>query len=290
MNLSRSFAFLATASLAAALAIGGCKANNNAPATSQSAQPAQSAPSSTPDASQPSSGQAPPPPSGQAPPPPSGRAGAPPAAAPSYGAPPPPPAAPAGSQQAYAPAPPPPPAVVSLPAGTEIQVRLDSDLGSGISHAGDAFSATVAQDVLVDGQVVIPREARADGVVVDAKSLGHFKGGALLSIRLDRVTTRWGSYPVESSSISRAEKGKGKRTGLFAGGGAAFGALIGGLAGGGKGALIGGLAGAGAGTAGGAMTGNKQIMLPAETLLTFRLEHSVHISEQGQQDPSLQQR
>jgi hypothetical protein len=66
---------------------------------------------------------------------------------------------------------------------------------------------------------------------------------------------------------------------LFAGGGGAFGALVGGLAGGGKGALIGGLAGAGAGTAGSAMTGNQQIFLPAETLLTFRLEHPVHVTQ-----------
>ena len=275
MNLSRSFAFLATVSLSAALFVGGCKANNNAPATNQSAQ---STPASTPDASQ----QAAAPASGQAAAPAGGQAGAAPAASG---------AAPAGgSQQASAPAPPPPPAVISLPEGTEIQVRLDSDLGSAISHAGDAFTATVANEVTANGQTIIPREARAEGVVVDAKPLGHFKGGALLSVRLERVTTRWGSYPVSTSSISRAEKGKGKRTGLFAGGGAAFGALVGGLAGGGKGAAIGALAGGGAGTAGGALTGNKQIMLPAETLLTFRLDHSVHITEQRQQDPSLQQR
>jgi hypothetical protein len=179
---------------------------------------------------------------------------------------------------------------VSLPEGTQLQVRLDSDLGSEISHAGDAFTATVAHDVAVHGQTVIPREARAEGVVEDAKPLGHFKGGALLSVRLERIHTRWGSYPVATSSISRAGKGKGKRTGLFAGGGAAFGALVGGLAGGGKGAAIGALAGGGAGTAGGALTGNKQIMLPAETVLTFQLEHSVHITEQAQQDPGLQQR
>jgi len=278
MNLSRSFAFFATVSLSAALVLGGCKANNNAPATSQTAQ---STPASTPDASQPAAA------SGQASAPAAGQAGAAPASAPAAS----PSSAPAGgSQQASAPAPPPPPAVISLPEGTEIQVRLDSDLGSGISHAGDSFTATVANDVTANGQTVIPREARAEGVVVDAKPLGHFKGGALLSVRLERVTTRWGSYPVQTGSISRAEKGKGKRTGLFAGGGAAFGALVGGLAGGGKGAAIGALAGGGAGTAGGAMTGNKQIMLPAETLLTFRLDHSVHITEQRQQDPSLQQR
>jgi hypothetical protein len=74
------------------------------------------------------------------------------------------------------------------------------------------------------------------------------------------------------------EKGKGKRTAVMAGGGGGLGALIGGLAGGGKGALIGGLVGAGAGTGGAAFTGNKEIVIPAETTLTFRLEHSVTVS------------
>lgn len=180
------------------------------------------------------------------------------------------------------PAAPPAPSAVELPAGTDLRVRLDQDLGSKISHAGDTFTATVEDPVVIDGQTVIPRGAQAEGAVIDAKPLGRFKGGAALSIRLERVTTKWGSYAVNTGTIARAEKGKGKRTGVMAGGGAGLGALIGGLAGGGKGALIGALAGGGAGTAGSAFTGNKQIMLPAETLLTFRLEHAVHITEQRQ--------
>jgi hypothetical protein len=116
--------------------------------------------------------------------------------------------------QAAPPAPqaPPPPAVIDLPAGTELRVRLDQDLGSKISHAGDSFTATVADPVEVDGHTVIPKDARAEGTVIDAKALGRFKGGAALELRLERVTTRWGSYPVATSTISRAEKGKGKRT------------------------------------------------------------------------------
>lgn len=184
-----------------------------------------------------------------------------------------------GQRQYAGPQAPPPPQSIDLPSGTRVRVRLDQDLGSKISQPGDSFTATIADDVLVNGQPVIARGSRADGTVIDAKPLGRFKGGALLSIRLDRVHTQWGSYPVETSSIERAEKGKGKRTALFAGGGAGLGALIGGLAGGGKGAAIGALAGGGAGTAGGAFTGNRQIVLPAETLLTFRLEQPVHITE-----------
>src|SRR5581483_5951404 len=104
---------------------------------------------------------------------------------------------------------PPPPQAIELPQGTNIRVRLDQDLGSKISNPGDSFQATVADDVMVDGKTVIEKGARADGEVVDAKPLGRFKGGAALAVKLDRVTTRYGSYPVETSSISRAENGKG---------------------------------------------------------------------------------
>jgi hypothetical protein len=188
---------------------------------------------------------------------------------------------PSGSAASQAPpSPAAPPAAIDLPAGSRIRVRLDQDLGSKISTPGQSFTATVAEDVVVNGQTVIAKDSRADGTVIDAKPLGHIKGGAYLSIRIDRVHTNWGSYPVETSSIDRAEKGKGKRTALMAGGGGAFGAIVGGLAGGGKGALIGAAAGGGAGTAGSAFTGNKQIVLPAETLLTFHLENPVHIVEQ----------
>ncbi len=264
MNFRPSFVLCASASLAITLSFAGCKSSTTPPAN-QANSPANSQPA----AGQPGSGE----PSSMQP------------SAPAQ------PGTPANQQQASAPAPPPPPAVITLPGGTPIRVRLDQDLGSKISQPGDSFSATVADDVLVNGTVVIPKEARADGTVIDAKPLGKFKGGAVLAIKLERVHTRWGSYPVATSTIDRAEKGKGKRSAAFIGGGAGLGALIGGIAGGGKGAAIGALAGGGAGTAGSAFSGNKQIVLPAETLLTFHLDHAVHITEQNRQDqPELQPR
>jgi hypothetical protein len=159
-------------------------------------------------------------------------------------------------------------------------VSLDQELGSKISQSGQSFTATVSKAVLVHGETVIPMGAHAAGTVTDAKALGKIKGEARLSVRLDKVHTKWGSYPVATADIDHLEKGKGKRTAIMGGGGAGVGAIIGGIAGGGKGALIGGLVGGGAGTATGAFTGNKQIVLPAETVLVFKLEHSVKVVQE----------
>jgi len=198
----------------------------------------------------------------------------------------------AAAAPAAAPAgPPPPPQTVVIPAGTHIAVTTGQELGSKISQSGQTFSATVATPVSVRGVTLIRAGASATGTVIDAKALGKIKGGATLSLRLDTVRAQGVTYQIASSTIDRAEKGKGKRSTGFIAGGAGGGALIGGLAGGGKGALIGGLIGAGAGTAGAAFTGNKEIVIPAETTLTFRLERSLTVpnpAASGQDAPPQQ--
>jgi hypothetical protein len=171
----------------------------------------------------------------------------------------------------------PAPQPIVVPAGTMLTVRLGEALGSKTSQAGQTFSATLAQPVDVDGKTVIPSGASAAGVVVDAKPLGRFKGAASLQVKLTSITVNGSEHPIETSSVVRSEKGKGKRTAAMIGGGAGLGALIGGLAGGGKGAAIGAAAGAGAGTAGTAFTGNKDVVLPAESALTFKLEQPLEL-------------
>lgn len=161
---------------------------------------------------------------------------------------------------------------VTIPAGTVLTVRLGQALGSKISSPGDSFNASLAAPVEVGGKTVIPSGSEARGTVTEAKALGKFKGGAVLQLKLNSITVNGAEHSIETSAMTRAEKGKGKRTAVIAGGGAAVGALIGGLAGGGKGAAIGALAGGGAGTAGAAYTGNKDIVLPAESAVTFKLE------------------
>ncbi len=164
-----------------------------------------------------------------------------------------------------------------VPAGTVLTVRLGQAVGSKISSAGETFTATVASPVEIDGRTAIPAGAAASGTVVDAKPLGRFKGGASLQLRLTSITVGGSDRAISTSSITRTESGKGKRTAIMAGGGAGLGALIGGLAGGGKGAAIGALAGGGAGTGGAAFTGNKDIVLPAESALTFKLSEPVEV-------------
>lgn len=175
--------------------------------------------------------------------------------------------------------PPPAPAALVIPAGAHISIRTNEALGSKISQAGDTFTATVVRPIVIDGQTAIPAGARATGVVEEAKALGRFKGAAYLELRLETVRVNGGSYQTHSNGLERAEKGKGKRSAGFIGGGAGLGALIGGIAGGGKGALIGGLVGGGAGTAGAGLTGKKNIFIPAESTLTFRLTRAVRISQ-----------
>jgi hypothetical protein len=166
---------------------------------------------------------------------------------------------------------------VMVPAGTMLTVRLGQAVGSKISQPGQSFSATLATPVEVEGKTAIPAGATASGSVVDAKPLGRFKGGARLQLKLTSISVNGADRPIETSSVVRTEKGKGKRTAGMIGGGAGLGALIGGLAGGGKGAAIGAVAGAGAGTAGTAFTGNKEIVLPAESALSFKLEQPLEV-------------
>jgi hypothetical protein len=165
----------------------------------------------------------------------------------------------------------------TVPAGDHIVIRLGSTISSKRNNPGDAFSGTVAEPVTVNGQTLIPEGSAATGTVADAKALGRFKGGAVLRIVLSSVTVNGKNYKVETAAVSHSLKGKGKRSAVAIGGGAGLGAIIGGIAGGGKGAAIGAAAGAGAGTAGAAFTGNKDIVLPAESAVSFKLLQPLEI-------------
>ncbi len=164
------------------------------------------------------------------------------------------------------------PRVVTAPAGSRVAVTLTETLKASTSNVGDGFTGVLAEPLVSrGGGTVFARGTRVAGTVVASKGRGRFKGAGALGIELTSI----GGVRVSTSEYEKEEKGRGKRTGALIGGGGGLGAIIGGLAGGGKGALIGGLAGAGAGTAGAAYTGNHDVTIPSESLITFRLSKSV---------------
>jgi hypothetical protein len=121
------------------------------------------------------------------------------------------------------------------------------------------------------GRLAIPAGSAVVGRVNHVKKAGRFKGAAELSLALSSVTVNGHTYNIVTEYFDRTSTGKGKRTTVMIAGGTGVGAAIGGLAGGGKGAAIGALAWAAAGTVG-AMTGNRDIELPAESVLSFKLD------------------
>ena len=178
---------------------------------------------------------------------------------------------PAQAPPVVTPVEPPKPQPMVIPAGTVLTVRTGQALSSKTSRAGQTFVAALAQPVTLNEKRALPAGAAVTGRVLSAKEKGKIKGEGELSVDLIRISVRGHTYSIHTNALDSTVKGKGTRTAVTTGGGAAAGALVGGVAGGGRGAGIGALVGAGAGLVGGALTGNKQIEVPAETELSFTL-------------------
>ena len=170
---------------------------------------------------------------------------------------------------------------VAVPAGTEIAIVLDQSISSERATSGDPFDASIAAPVVVDGKTVIPKGAHVQGIIVEARASGRLKGVARLRLALNSVEVAGKSYDLQTTSLTRSGQNHDKRNWTLIGGGTGAGAAIGALAGGGKGAAIGAAVGAGAGTATAAATGKKDILLPAESRLNFKLSQPVSIEVKG---------
>ncbi len=160
-------------------------------------------------------------------------------------------------------------AAQSIPTGTKITVRCSTELSSATAKAGTKWDGVLAQDLKVGGKTLAKSGDPVRGTVTSAKSSGRLHAPGQLTVRLSSVQVGGKTIALQSSSFHVAGKDQTKSSAIKAGGGTVVGALIGGLAGGGKGAAIGALAGAGAGTGLAAATGKREAVIKAESVITF---------------------
>lgn len=164
----------------------------------------------------------------------------------------------------------------TIPAGTVIKVRTDSAIPAKPA-ADSRFGASVSEDVKdSSGNILIPRGARARLVAVPTND------GKDTNLDLRSVNINGQSFLVQAAGQNNTPGGLGanKRTGIYVGGGAAVGAILGALLGGGKGAAIGAVLG-GAGGAGTQVLTGKNKELPAETELSYKLATAAQLTPAG---------
>lgn len=166
---------------------------------------------------------------------------------------------------------------LTVPSGTPVTVRLSTAVSSASNHAGDRFDAVLDSPLVVNGKTIAPAGAAVTGKVVAAEESGHLQHPGMIQIALDTITINNKAVPVTSSSVIARGASHNKRNLAWIGGSTAGGALIGGLAGGGKGALIGSAIGAGGGTTAAYATGKKDVGFGVERRLTFRITQPVTV-------------
>lgn len=189
---------------------------------------------------------------------------------------------PAGSSSVAPSAPPPPPPrVVTIPAGTSVQIQMIDSVDSATNKIGDTFLASLAAPIVVDNEVIIPKDADVQVKLASAKTSGKFTGQSELTLELDSVKYRGKSYPLTSSTFQQVGASRGKDTAKKTAIGAAIGTAIGAIAGGGKGAAIGAGIGAGSGAATQVFMKGKQVKVPSETKIDFQLEQPVDVTPVG---------
>jgi hypothetical protein len=185
--------------------------------------------------------------------------------------------APAGQPQ---PAPAPAaPVSLTVPAGTELAIRINQHISVKTSRTGDHFSGEVVEPVSDQGGVIIPKGTPVRGIIDDSHRRGHFKGASILELRLVAMTLNGTEYALDTKDNVHTKKGKGRRSAGFIGGMTGAGMLIGGIATGGVGLAVGGALGAGSGTALAGATGNRDINIPAESVVHFRLADDLVVQQ-----------
>ena len=168
-------------------------------------------------------------------------------------------------------------ASAEVPAGTALVIRMIDDVDSERDTVGQTFRASVDEAVSVDGRIVIPRGADVTAKLVDDKQAGRLSGRTELTLDLQSITVNGRTTDVLTQEITQQSESRTRQSTTRVGGGAALGAIIGAIAGGGKGAAIGAVTGAAAGGAVQVLTKGPRVRIPSETRLTFTLQQPLKI-------------
>ncbi|HLG93903.1 MAG TPA: hypothetical protein VI546_03610 [candidate division Zixibacteria bacterium] len=168
---------------------------------------------------------------------------------------------------------------VTIPSGTPLKITLNDSLQTNVNQEGDLFTGVLAEPVEMEGKVLIPAGSTCSGVITKLVKGGTLKTSPEIGFVVTEITTPKGkTYAVEVDSIYKKGKAHtGREVGMI-GGGAAAGAIIGGIIGKKKGAAIGAVAGAAAGTGAAAATGRENLVYPAGLTLTFNLQKPVTVT------------
>jgi hypothetical protein len=173
-------------------------------------------------------------------------------------------------------APPPKPKPVTIPQGTTLSVRLTEGIDVDSAQAGKTFKSVLDDPVMMNGNVVIPRNAQVMLQAAKVEQAGSMKGADKITLKANTLAFGGNRYDIVTTYVEQKGAGEGKKTARKVGAGAGLGALVGGLAGGGTGVAI----GAAVGAAGGAImsaSGTEHLQLPAETRLQFQLSSAVNV-------------
>jgi len=186
-------------------------------------------------------------------------------------------AAPAEPEPTPTPKPAPTPKPKIVPSGTALAIVLEQELSTKTAKAEDPVVASLAEDVSVDGEVLLPKGAEVHGHVVSSVRSGRTKGRARIVVAFNEVRVNSRSYTIDATGFDvTAGSSKGKDA-KIAGGSAAAGAIIGGIAGGGSGALKGGLIGGAVGGGAVLATRGVEVELKAGTPCKIELKKSLHV-------------
>lgn len=136
-----------------------------------------------------------------------------------------------------------------LPVGTLLRVRLYHAIDTRQTRHGDSFIGSLAAPVTIGDNTVLPKGAVVRGSVERASARRN--GPVSVTLTLNRIERNGSELAIDTNSITWKSEDREKRNLAWTGGGS--------------------------GLAGAVLTDKEEARIPAESVLTFRLEQPVSI-------------